>query len=130
MGGKFCDTILTGSHIASVAAVAEGRADFAAIDCVVHANLVRYRPQALAGTRILCSTPGMPGLPLIAGRAVSSGHLRAMKEGLANAAADSGLAEVRRALGIRGVSFTTPADYGRMQLALRKADNAGVEPLA
>ena len=65
-GGRFFSRIVTsGSHPASVAAVARGEADIAAIDCVTYACLERYRPSLLQGTRRLCYTERAPGIPFV-----------------------------------------------------------------
>jgi ABC-type phosphate/phosphonate transport system substrate-binding protein len=65
-GGKFFShTLLTGSHAASAAAVAEGQADLAAVDCVTWAHLQRYRPAITNRLRVLSWTMATPGLPLI-----------------------------------------------------------------
>lgn len=128
-GGPFCTAERSGGHAASIAAVAEGRADFAAVDCVTHAILSRHRPAAVAGTRVLCWTPGMPGLPLIAGKAASADETRAMREGLAAAASDPELAATRAMLGITGMHFPQPSEYARLSAALAKAEAAGVGPL-
>lgn len=55
----------TGSHAASARAVAEARADFAALDAVSWALIARAEPFA-ADLRVVASTPPTPGLPLIA----------------------------------------------------------------
>ena len=64
--GRFFSRIVTsGSHPASVAMVARGEADVAAIDCVTYACLERYRPSRLQGTRRLCYTARAPGIPFV-----------------------------------------------------------------
>ena len=80
--GRFFSRIVTsGSHPASVATVARGEADVAAIDCVTYACLDRYRPSRLEGTRRLCYTARAPGIPFVtrAGGAIriESGTCRA-----------------------------------------------------
>lgn len=57
--------LLTGAHAASARAVAEGRADLAALDAVSWALIARAEPFA-ARLRVVASTPPTPGLPLIA----------------------------------------------------------------
>lgn len=126
---RFCLAVISGSHAASVKAVVDGRADFAAIDCVTHAILARYRPEALAGTRVLVMTPAMPGLPLIAGKAASPRDVEAMRDGLKAAMTDPGLADAREALGIIGMQFLPLSDYVRMIAALDMIAAAGIEPL-
>lgn len=71
----------------------------------------------------------MPGLPLIAGRAATAREIAAMREGLAAAAADPGLAEARKALGIVGMHFPPESEYGRLSAAVQKTEAAGVVSL-
>lgn len=49
-------TLVTGAHERSIRAVAEGRADAAAIDCITWALVSRHRPQWTRGTRVLART--------------------------------------------------------------------------
>jgi ABC-type phosphate/phosphonate transport system substrate-binding protein len=124
-GGPFCKAIASGGHAASIATVADGQADFAAADCVTHAILSRHKPAAVAGTRILCRTPAMPGLPLIAGQAAQAAEIEAMREGLAAAATDLELADARSTLGITGMHFPQESEYERLAVALAKAAGVG-----
>ncbi len=128
-GGLFCKAIVSGGHAASIAMVARGQADFAAADCVTHATLSRYQPAAVAGTRVICRTPAMPGLPLIAGQAASAEEIEAMRDALAAAAVDPNLADARDALGITGMHFPQESEYERIAVALAQAQAAGAGPL-
>lgn len=56
---------LTGSHVASIAAVRSGAADVASIDAVTHAHLCRHRPESVAGTARIDAGPLVPCLPLV-----------------------------------------------------------------
>ena len=62
--------IWTGSHRASIRAVAEGKAKMAAVDCVSFALARRYEP-ASADVRIIGWTAERPGLPLITNAAMT-----------------------------------------------------------
>lgn len=128
-GPPFCTAIESGGHAASIAAVAAGQADFAAVDCITYEMLSRHRPAAVAGTRALCGTPAMPGLPFIAGQAATADEIEAMRKGLAAAAADPKLADVRATLGIRAMHFPLKSGYNRLVLGLAKAEAAGVVSL-
>ena len=61
------DVVLTGSHRHSVAAVAAGRADIAAIDAVSWHLATRFEPAARDVT-VIADTPLSPGLPLVTAR--------------------------------------------------------------
>jgi ABC-type phosphate/phosphonate transport system substrate-binding protein len=63
-GFWFTETLQTEAHLASAAAVAEGRADIAALDGVTWRLFQRYDPSA-AQLRVLEWTDPTPGLPLI-----------------------------------------------------------------
>lgn len=78
-GVTFSQLILSGGHRRSLAALQQGDADIAAIDCVSWALLARYEPEALDGLHIIGETPRAPGLPLITAASTSStrlAHLR------------------------------------------------------
>jgi ABC-type phosphate/phosphonate transport system substrate-binding protein len=89
----------TGSHAASAAAVAEGRADLAAIDAVTWRLLRRHAPVA-ATLREVDRTPPMPGLPLITARNRDPRPLAAAVE----SAIDDLAPTDRAALGLAGLA--------------------------
>ena len=68
--------LITGSHRASVRAVAEGSADFAAIDCRSWALALAHEPAARCLTVVGWTAP-RPGLPFITARATPLGLRRA-----------------------------------------------------
>jgi len=72
---RFSDFIATGSHAASLATVAEGRADIAYIDAVTWRLLKRYDPNA---QRVLLYGRSVttPGLPLITALGIDPTPLR------------------------------------------------------
>lgn len=98
----------TGAHRASIRAVAEGRADWAAIDAVTWGFALRHQPAAKELT-VFAKTPDTPALPLIAGKA-----LAAKKAAIAEAVrgAISALAAAdREALFLTGFVDAAPEDY-------------------
>jgi ABC-type phosphate/phosphonate transport system substrate-binding protein len=116
----FRAALVTGAHADSVAAVAAGEADIAAIDCVTYALLQRHRPAALlqrhrpaatAGLRVIGRTALAPSLPLVTRRAVDDGMVEALRSALRGALADPALAEARAALLIDGIEILGEADY-------------------
>lgn len=77
----FAEQILTGGHRASVASVAEGRADYAAIDCLSWSLALAHEP----GARDLVTvgwTGERPGLPYICARGVEETTVRALRAAL------------------------------------------------
>ena len=57
----FSACLETGGHAASLAAVADGRADVAAVDCITWALLRRYRPDSISPLRILAMSSWRAG---------------------------------------------------------------------
>lgn len=70
--GLAARALVTGSHRASVRAVAEGRADFAAIDCRSWALALAHEPAAW-GLTVAGWTALRPGLPFITSRRTPPG---------------------------------------------------------
>jgi len=101
-GRFFAEVIASGGHAASVAAVQQGRADLAAIDCVTWAGLQRNTPQAVAGLCTIGQTPAYPGLPLVTGRSSSASEVLALQTALAALLRDPAAADPLAALGITG----------------------------
>jgi len=88
----------TGGHRASALAVAEGRADRAALDVVTWRGIVQWEPELAARLRVTAETPPSPALPLIATTGTDPvRHGRAIAEGLAALPA-----AIRATLGIAG----------------------------
>jgi ABC-type phosphate/phosphonate transport system substrate-binding protein len=77
------EVVVTGSHVASLAAVADGTADVAAIDAVTLGLLRRHRPAALAGLAIVGTGPTIPCLPLVAAGDADAGTVAALRDALA-----------------------------------------------
>ena len=97
-GRRFTRLLATGSHRASLRAVAEGRAAMAAIDAVTWELAQRHDP-ASARLRVLERTAPTPGLPYITAQGRDPAPLRA-----AITTAIAGLdAETRVALMLRGL---------------------------
>jgi ABC-type phosphate/phosphonate transport system substrate-binding protein len=125
-GQRFCRSVtVSGGHCASLAMVATGAADFAAIDCVTWALLARYRPAEIAGVRRLLQTPAAPGLPYITAVSAGADRRRRLIDGLRRAFADPGLAETRAALLLEGMAELPLADYERIVAMRHAAEQAG-----
>lgn len=65
LGLTFPAGLQTGGHIASARAVAEGRADLAALDALTWAMIQDHDPALTAALREVARTAPTPGLPLI-----------------------------------------------------------------
>lgn len=81
--GRFFRAIkVSGAHLGSIAMVRAGEADVAAIDCVTLSLLRRYRPDFLAGARILLTTEPMPAPPYVTSRDVPAERVMRMQAAL------------------------------------------------
>ena len=125
----FGATILTGSHLASVESLAEGRADVAAIDAVTLALLRRHRPSLVKNVRTLGWTVRTPGLPFItSGR--RNDWMRAMLgQVLADVALEPRLQDVRDALLLTTLVSLPHAHYRSIIHLAKIAENAGYPQL-
>lgn len=96
----------TGAHRLSALAVAEGRADLAAIDAVTWRLLARHEGLAARLRAIALTAPG-PGLPWIAAAGADAARMRpALASAVAALPADD-----RAALGLCGLAVIEAADY-------------------
>jgi len=126
----FRAVVVTGSHEASVTAVAEGQADLASIDCVSFALIERGRPELVERVAIVAESPLTPGLPFIASARLGAPTIAVVREALMAALADPELAEARAALGLKGAPPIAPSDYRRVLALEREAKASGYPRLA
>ncbi len=96
------NVVLTGSHRASIAAVARGEADLCAVDCVTFALLQAHVPAEVAGVRSILQSPAAPGLPYITARSTARESLSRLRDGLVAAFEAPDLEAARAALLLRG----------------------------
>ena len=95
----FANTLHTGAHRLSARAVAEGRADIAAIDAVTWRFFARFEPAFADRLTILDRTDPTPGLPYIC---APDRDLAATRAAVTEAVA--GLSpDIRAELGLRGI---------------------------
>ena len=110
-GDFFARTIETGSHLESLRAVREGRADVCAIDAVCLALAKRYRPELLEDLTELACSPLLPGLPMVTSSRRSAEDLDRLRLALQAAFVDPKLASVRSRLFLAGASILDIDDY-------------------
>jgi ABC-type phosphate/phosphonate transport system substrate-binding protein len=128
--GRFFDRVeVSGSHAASLAMVADGAADVAAIDCVSHALLARHRPAALGGTRVLCRSAAAPAPPFVTRAAAGEALIERLRAALCRACAEPALAALRQALLLDGVAILPPSAYRRIPAFARLAARHGYPAL-
>jgi ABC-type phosphate/phosphonate transport system substrate-binding protein len=126
----FSEVIVTGSHTASLAAVAEGAADLAAIDCVTYALLRRGRPELFEGVATIARTQSSPGLPFVINAELGKSLAAAVRVALFAALKDPELADAREAIGLTGAAILGEGDYRKVSEIERGAIALGYPDLA
>jgi ABC-type phosphate/phosphonate transport system substrate-binding protein len=122
----FSRVTVTGSHVASMAAVTAGAADAAAIDCVTYGFCALYRPEAVAGLRILARTPESPAIPFITSSATPPATAAALTRALMARA----VAEARAGLRIAQITPPRPEAYNLILTLQAEAAALGYPTLA
>lgn len=107
----FAETVISGSHRRSVALVALGSADVAAIDCISYAHIARASPEMVSQIRVIGRTGAVPCLPFVVpsirGEETASFVARALRE----AVSDPRTAGARRVLGLVGIRDVSVSVY-------------------
>jgi len=130
-GGEafFSRVIESGGHLASAALVARGEADVCAVDCVTHALVGRYRPAALAGTRVLTVSASAPGLPYVSRADAGADLVARLREALQRAVSDPALAAAREDLLLDDIQVLGLEEYARITAMEEAAAAAGYPEL-
>jgi ABC-type phosphate/phosphonate transport system substrate-binding protein len=117
----FRSIVISGSHLASIKAIVDGRADLAAIDCVSFAHLQRFVPTLTECVRPIGQSMLVPAPPFITASTTDDTTVAILRRALAEVAANPQLVSLRAALLIGGFEFVAEADY---ELALRLEHDA------
>lgn len=107
----FSEVFESGSHLQSLEAVAEGRADIASIDAVCWFLAGRELPDLAASLRPIGRTASAPGLPLITSLRFSEAEAETISGAVAAVLDSSETAAIRERLGICGFSRASTEDY-------------------
>ncbi|WP_321793384.1 phosphate/phosphite/phosphonate ABC transporter substrate-binding protein [Caballeronia sp. J97] len=108
-GRFFASATKTGAHLASLAALADSRADIAAIDCVTFAFAQAHLPELAATVRPIGTTASASALPFIASMLAPRDSIDIIFDALAGALdRDRALATRLR---LKGIVRRTQADY-------------------
>ncbi len=107
----FGEVLVSGSHHGSMATVAEGRADIAAIDCVSFATIAEAEPDLMERLCIVASSRLVPGLPFITNGNASDEQVAALRRALRVALTEPAGSEARQALLLAGAVDTNEDDY-------------------
>jgi ABC-type phosphate/phosphonate transport system substrate-binding protein len=129
-GRFFSDVIVTGGHMASIAAIRDGRADIAAIDSITWGLHSEHAPAALTGIRILAETPYGPGLPYITRGDATDREVDALRRSLAEVIADPATAGIRETLGLTGIEVLDDRDYAELEAFDAEARRLGYPKVA
>lgn len=105
----FSSTLKTGAHLASMAAVAEKKADICAIDCVVWGLAKHIFPELVAGLCVVGQTPLAPSLPYITAKTRTIKDVQAMGRVLVKSGEDEEHKSLRAHLLVDGFEIL-PAD--------------------
>jgi ABC-type phosphate/phosphonate transport system substrate-binding protein len=127
-GRFFGEVIRTGSHLGSLRAVAEARANIAEIDCVTYAFICDDMPELARQVRQIGWTAASPGLPLIAANDVPPAMIDALRAALDETVA----AQPERAarLRLKGFASLSLNDYARITQLESEAQALGYPRLA
>lgn len=118
----FGDVLLTGGHRASAQAVAEGRADLAAIDAVAWALLAEIDPATRARLAVIGWTGETPALPFITSGA-NGARIPALRRALAAAARPGAPAGIPA-----GVLSAEAAEYEPIRAMARRVAGLRLAP--
>ena len=125
-GRFFGRVIVSGGHVASIACVAAGEADVAAIDCVTYGNLARFAPELLAGVRVLAQSARTPSLPFITRASASDRELAVLRLALAQVTSSA----VCETLGLRGFEVLPESSFDAVMALEKEAAGLGYPLLA
>jgi ABC-type phosphate/phosphonate transport system substrate-binding protein len=125
----FSEVIETGAHLASMAAVARGTADVAAVDCVTFGLAARHRPALVRAVKSIGATPPSPSLPFITRAGAAPDEVALLRRALAEAVASPEAAEAVAALRLRGIAPAEAADYAVLLRYARDAAAASYPEL-
>jgi ABC-type phosphate/phosphonate transport system substrate-binding protein len=124
-GAFFGQVLVTGAHTDSLGLVQKGGADVAAIDVVVLDLVMRVRPQALAGLRVLAHTDAALAPPYVTSVHTDAETRTRLRLALQRAAADPRLHDCRAALRIERLEFPPASAYAELRAFEAPALQAG-----
>jgi ABC-type phosphate/phosphonate transport system substrate-binding protein len=110
----FASVTVSGGHALSLALIASGQADVAAIDCITYALLLRRQPRLQEDTRVIAQTAAAPVGPYVTRDSASIALIARLRSGLVQAVHDSGLAAARADLLLGGIEILPVENYERI----------------
>ena len=131
-GGRqfFGQVLETGNHLNSLKAVAKGKADIAAIDCVSYHFIKAADPALVSAVRILTTTAEAPGLPLITAHWRSDEEVDALRRAVMETLNDARLKDALDEMRISGFQVMDRSRYHRTLEMQREAEDRHYPVLA
>ncbi len=129
-GGAFFGSVIeTGSHEASLLAVASGEADVAAIDTVSYAHLSRRAPHFARSLRTIGWTAESPCLPFVTAMGNPNALLRLLRAAISQAMDSQAMQPAREALLLNDLDRLPAKAYDRLLRFERDAGRMGYPEL-
>ena len=100
-GGRPEHTVVTGAHLESMRAVADGSAHLASIDAVTYALVADAEPAMASRVHVVGHGPSVPSLPLVTA-ARHAAQVPALRGAIGSAVREPGVAPSLHALRVRG----------------------------
>jgi ABC-type phosphate/phosphonate transport system substrate-binding protein len=126
----FADVIVSGKHHHSLACVASGKADVAAIDAVSFHLISKGMPELTDAVKVLTTTLPAPGLPLITAGTRTDADLCLLRATLMDTLGDIEIRPALANLGISGFQVLGRDAYQRTLEIEREAEDLGYPVLA
>jgi ABC-type phosphate/phosphonate transport system substrate-binding protein len=128
--GRFFGRIeVGGSPVTSLAMVQDGRADTAAIDCVLLALLRDHGDPLAEALRVVAATAPAAAPPLVTRRDLPARDLQALRQALLALAVDAEAAAACAAVRLAGFEQRQLGDYMALLVAQQQAIDAGYREL-
>lgn len=124
-GRFFASVVVSGSHANSISMLLSGKADVAAIDCIVYALMARFRPELSERLRVVGGTVSAPVGPYVTRHNVSDDFVGRLRLGLREAMRDPDLAPAREALLLGGMEVLASDRYADIAWLEREARELG-----
>jgi len=110
-GRFFGASVQSGSHLASIKALAAGEVDCCSVDCVTFALIAEHGVVPTDGLRVLAEGPLVPGLPFITSRSTPDAAVQKMRSALMQAVAEPAMEELNKKLLIAGFADVPASAY-------------------
>ena len=124
-GRFFSSVTVSGGHALSLALLASGEADVAAIDCITYALMARCQSRLAEDTRIVAQTVAAPVGPYVTCGHASDDFVARLRRGLLRAMSDPDLAAARADLLLDGIETLPVEDYARIARIKAEAESLG-----